>query len=248
MTKEVNWFAIRLKNVRMSKHMTSAQLGEKANLYQGTIRRYERGKLKPRKNTVIALCNALGVAEDSLTDTEQIKLEKAYVTSGFSERMKAARKKNNTSINKIGNMVGLSESGIRRIEKRQSTPTLSAVVSLAALLSVPLDWLLYDEKKGTEQKVRIPTGKAVTESGMALDAEESNSSEDNKYCRSSSKPVNTMMKELVSEINAEYILALPHERAVKLIDGIVNDWMYWVKKAVELRILIEAHERVDKNA
>lgn len=54
-----------------------------------------------------------------------------------------------------------------------------------------------------------------------------------KYCR---LPVRNKLYELMQEdveFSAETILAMPHEKAVAVIDAIVADWLYWMRRAGE---------------
>ena len=62
-----------------------------------------------------------------------------------------------------------------------------------------------------------------------------------KYCRIpvKSKIANKMQEDGVAELNAEIILAMPHDEAAKTIDAIMADWMYWLRRAGELFILYE---------
>ena len=63
-----------------------------------------------------------------------------------------------------------------------------------------------------------------------------------KYCRIPirSKVAEMMQDDGIYELNAESILAMPHERAAATIDALVNDWMYWLRRANELFIRLEA--------
>lgn len=54
-----------------------------------------------------------------------------------------------------------------------------------------------------------------------------------KYCRI---PVRNKLYELMQgsgELSAEKILAMPHETAVAVIDAIMYDWLYWMRRAGE---------------
>lgn len=54
-----------------------------------------------------------------------------------------------------------------------------------------------------------------------------------KYCRI---PVRSKLYELMQdsgELSAETILAMPHEKAVAVIDAIMHDWLYWMRRAGE---------------
>ena len=60
----------------------------------------------------------------------------------------------------------------------------------------------------------------------------------NMYCRIPirSKLAETMMEDDTTKINAELILAMPHDQAVKVLDAIMEDWMYWLKRSAELYV------------
>lgn len=54
-----------------------------------------------------------------------------------------------------------------------------------------------------------------------------------KYCR---LPVRSKLYESMQkggELSAEKILAMPHEKAVAVIDAIMYDWLYWMRRAGE---------------
>lgn len=60
-----------------------------------------------------------------------------------------------------------------------------------------------------------------------------------KYCRIPvrSRLAEQMVEDSTTELNAEKILAMPHDKAVKTIDNIMMDWEYWMKRAGELFVL-----------
>ena len=47
----------------------------------------------------------------------------------------------------------------------------------------------------------------------------------------------------LGEVNAEKILEMDRETASRVIDALVEDWMYWLKRANELYILNQAYQR-----
>lgn len=54
-----------------------------------------------------------------------------------------------------------------------------------------------------------------------------------KYCRI---PVRSKLYELMQEsgeLSTETILAMDHEKAVAVIDAIMHDWIYWMRRAGE---------------
>lgn len=65
-----------------------------------------------------------------------------------------------------------------------------------------------------------------------------------KYCRLPIrlKTSELMIDEGLHELNAEFILDLPRAKAVKFIDAIVEDWMYWYGKANEYYIRLKVAE------
>ena len=60
-----------------------------------------------------------------------------------------------------------------------------------------------------------------------------------KYCRIPirSKLAETIMDDTDTELSAEKILAMPHDKAAAVIDAIMRDWLYWLKRAGELWVL-----------
>lgn len=74
----------------------------------------------------------------------------------------------------------------------------------------------------------------------------------NKYCRIPirSKLAETMIEDEETNLSAEKILAMPHDKAIKTIDAIMQDWLYWLKRAGELWVLTQAEkeeEATDEN-
>ena len=60
-----------------------------------------------------------------------------------------------------------------------------------------------------------------------------------KYCRI---PVRSKLYELMQEsgeLSAETILAMPHEKAAAVIDAIMSDWMYWMRRAGEYFVQLQ---------
>ena len=60
-----------------------------------------------------------------------------------------------------------------------------------------------------------------------------------KYCRIPirSKTAEQMQQNGITELSAETILAMPHDSAAKVIDAIIADWAYWLRRANELFVL-----------
>ena len=47
----------------------------------------------------------------------------------------------------------------------------------------------------------------------------------------------SVMEDDTTELSAEAILAMPHDKAAAVIDAIMSDWHYWLKRAGELWVL-----------
>ena len=62
-----------------------------------------------------------------------------------------------------------------------------------------------------------------------------------KYCRIPirSKIAETMVEDGKSELSAAAILSMPREHAERTIDAIMQDWLYWLKRANELYVLLQ---------
>lgn len=63
-----------------------------------------------------------------------------------------------------------------------------------------------------------------------------------KYCRIPirSRLAEQMAEDDITELTAKTILAMPHDQAIRVIDAIVADWQYWLKRANELFVLSSA--------
>ena len=68
----------RIREVRKSKNLTQKQLGELSGIAEPTIRRYELGKLNPKRETITKIATALdvhpAVLSDDLFDSEFLSL------------------------------------------------------------------------------------------------------------------------------------------------------------------------------
>lgn len=66
------------------------------------------------------------------------------------------------------------------------------------------------------------------------------------YCRI---PVRSKLYETMQdgcELTADKILALPHEKAVAVIDAIMCDWFYWMRRAGEYFVQIQPEPPKEK--
>lgn len=61
----------RIRQNRLNKKMTQKELGEKADIAEPTIRRYELGKLNPKLETLLKIATALDVSVFDLMDPEK---------------------------------------------------------------------------------------------------------------------------------------------------------------------------------
>lgn len=68
-----------------------------------------------------------------------------------------------------------------------------------------------------------------------------------KYCRIPirSRTAEQMQESDLAELNAEIILSMPHDQAVRVIDAIVGDWQYWLKRANEFFVRLAAFREDD---
>jgi transcriptional regulator with XRE-family HTH domain len=61
---EAEWFAVRLKELREAAGWTQQELATRAKLHRMGVAQLEMGRRKPAWETVLALCEALGVKCD----------------------------------------------------------------------------------------------------------------------------------------------------------------------------------------
>lgn len=55
-----------IKRIRLEKGLTQKQLGEKCNIAESTIRKYELGLLNPKRQTIKKIAEGLGVFDHQL--------------------------------------------------------------------------------------------------------------------------------------------------------------------------------------
>jgi len=61
-------FGSRLQRLRKERGLTLAQLGERLDVSKPTVWAWEKGKARPLESRIAAIADALGVAEEDLTD------------------------------------------------------------------------------------------------------------------------------------------------------------------------------------
>lgn len=49
--------------------------------------------------------------------------------------------------------------------------------------------------------------------------------------QSRSRLYESVMEDNTTELSSEAILAMPHDKAAAVIDAIMADWLYWLKRA-----------------
>ena len=64
-------FKERLKELRIEKNLSQAELAKKTGLYQSTIAKYETGECKPSGEGLIALAKFFGCTIDFLVGLEE---------------------------------------------------------------------------------------------------------------------------------------------------------------------------------
>lgn len=65
----------KIKSKRLEKGMTQKRLGELSGIAEPTIRRYEAGKLNPKKETIKKIADGLGVHPSDLIGPEWFDIE-----------------------------------------------------------------------------------------------------------------------------------------------------------------------------
>lgn len=71
-----------------------------------------------------------------------------------------------------------------------------------------------------------------------------------KYCRIPIRSNVAMQMEQadIVELNADIILSMPHDQAAKLIDAIMQDWLYWLRRSGEMFVRLQALEPPKEDA
>lgn len=93
----------------------------------------------------------------------------------------------------------------------------------------------FSDQRGSREGVAGNGGKCMSDPGVirgTIDGQE-------KYCRIPirSRLYESVMEDDTTELSAEAILAMPHDKAAAVIDAIMSDWLYWLKRAGELWVL-----------
>ncbi len=86
----MQYFGVRLRDLRLEKRMTQQQLADKTGMAKGTISAYEQGKKYPSVEVLIKLCNTFQVSADYLLGlSDDLQLMKSNLTD---EQMSVFRK------------------------------------------------------------------------------------------------------------------------------------------------------------
>ena len=95
----------KIKKKRLEKGMTQKKLGECSGIAEPTIRRYESGKLNPKKETIKKIADGLGVHPSELIGPEWFDMEAGP------ERLAELRDSVNTLV-AVGKVFGESASDL----------------------------------------------------------------------------------------------------------------------------------------
>lgn len=120
--------AEKIKDLRTRRHLTQRGLAEKAGLSEISIRKYEAGERKPKKEQLQQLATALEVNINALLDDDMLKTE--YRTVGDVMSL----------IFTLDDVVGLSFDGERRADGQLIPETISIKFNNNRLNEVISDW------------------------------------------------------------------------------------------------------------
>lgn len=82
-------------------------------------------------------------------------MERLPADMDFSKRLAATRKARGLTQEALAQTAGINVSQIRRYETTASQPSLDALRKLAVALSVSADELLFDHKRGPDERLRL---------------------------------------------------------------------------------------------
>lgn len=93
-------FGKRLKQIRLSKNISTANIAEKIGVKETYIPQLERGAKLPSFDTLIYLTNALGVTPDELL-CDYVDAEKTIVTNNITKKMERLNPKQRRHIEEM---------------------------------------------------------------------------------------------------------------------------------------------------
>lgn len=79
--------------------------------------------------------------------------------NGFSQRLKAERKKTNLTQDELSYILGFGEKYIAKLESNSNSPSLKAVITLADYFNISVDYLLFGNRIQVDEQLQILTSK-----------------------------------------------------------------------------------------
>lgn len=152
----------RIREVRKQRGYTQKKLGELCGIAEPTIRRYENGKLNPKRETIEKIATALecrpeyimgldtymtsadliSAAIDIVRDAEQQKLS----VDNIGGNIKALREVRHISVDELSCLIGVPVQDMQRYERNEAIPPVSVLSKIAQVLNYSLLSLIRSEK------------------------------------------------------------------------------------------------------
>ena len=122
----------RIKTLRKGNNLTQKQLGELCGMADSAIRKYESGKISPKRQTLQKIANALEVSEWEL-------LGEVRTNPTLGEQLKALRIKNKITQNQLAEKLHTTKATIRSYEEDQCRPSREQLAEIANALGANPD-------------------------------------------------------------------------------------------------------------
>ena len=123
-----------IKTVRQIRGLTQKELGDRMGIDASTVRKYESGRLNPKIETVQKIADALEMPVGAF-------LPSMGLAENFGSRVREARKKQQLSMEQLGQKMGISGSLVGRYERNVENPKPDTIKRFADALGVDANWL-----------------------------------------------------------------------------------------------------------
>ena len=126
-----NEIGIKLKSLRLSRGMTQKELAEKCGMKDSAVRKYERGTITPKLETISRLADGLGVPVTQIIDVNKQNLTdifdsiNAQADREFIERLSSLA----LNLNRIGREKLLEQASLLQ-QERYTEKNINALVKL----------------------------------------------------------------------------------------------------------------------
>ncbi|ADR52489.1 hypothetical protein CKC_03700 [Candidatus Liberibacter solanacearum CLso-ZC1] len=160
----LNWKEIgqRFRDLRERNGYERSDIIKKTDDQGGAVYKYESGVQPASTNYALFLRNEFGASFDWLYDGvetrrkyKDVQTKKIIDPHAIGARLKAIRKDEGMTQGEFGALVGLTHTGISKIETGHRTPEIKTALKIKRSLGKTLDWIYFGDEEIIPKKNRL---------------------------------------------------------------------------------------------